>query len=172
MLLLNLANIVIKTNLTTRHTCNDDLLLDIIQTIFYLYSSPDIQQASLLDVLFFLDMQQASVFNVLFSRHTTSYLPSLLSRSLVACWLRLSWPTIRSYRPSTCSTTECLFNTTPRPQSRSVLPCNQKEIVIIEKDFEFDHLDFKVFIQICMQWLSSDLSLQYNFVVSCILIVP
>lgn len=85
MLLLNLANIVIKTNLTTRHTCNDDLLLDIIQTIFYLYSSPDIQQASLLDVLFFLDMQQASVFNVLFSRHTTSYLPSLLSRSLVAC---------------------------------------------------------------------------------------
>lgn len=153
MLLLNIANIVIKTNLTTRHTCNDDLLLDILQTIV-----PRIQWAS--------------VFNVLFSRHTTSYLPSLLSRSLAACWLRLSWPTLRSYRPSTCSTTECLFSTTPRPQSRFVLPCNQKEIVIIEKDFEFDHLDFKVFIQICMQWLSSDLSLQYNFVVSCILIVP
>lgn len=114
MLLLNIANIVIKTNLTTRHTCNDDLLLDIIQTIV-----PCIQRAS--------------VFNVLFSRHTTSYLPSLLSRSLAACWLRLSWPTLRSYRPSTCSTTECLFSTTPRPQSRSVLPCNQKEIILLRK---------------------------------------
>lgn len=56
------------------------------------------------------------------------------------------------------------YDTTPTEQVCPTL----KEIVIIEKDFKFDHLDFKVFIQICMQWLSSDLSLQYTVILLCL----
>lgn len=89
---------------------------------------------------------QRDVYLMLFSRHTTSYLPSLLRRSLAACWPRLSWPTLRSYRPSTCSTTECLFSTIPRPQSRSVFHCNQKEIIYLINFFTI----FQPIILICL----------------------